>query len=255
MSIFGDVVGLVSGGRAAKAAGDANIAAEHGVLNATKAGQDQLAGAGVTANQTIQDMLAKQQGNTDPYVQGGAQGEQALTKYALSNPQFDPTKANDFFNTPAYKFQLEQGTNAIENSSAARGTGASGATLKALTDYGQGLASTYYQQAFNNAQSTFQTNQNTTLANLGALTGTGEFGVSQSNTALGNAGREMSGNDLTVADLGSRLGLAGSTTAGNFAVGAGNARAAGILGQGNSLAGLVGDVAGLGGKLAGLPGF
>jgi hypothetical protein len=48
--------------------------------------------------------------------------------------------------SPGYQFQLGEGTRAIENSAAARGGLNSGATLKALTSYGQNLADSDYQQ-------------------------------------------------------------------------------------------------------------
>lgn len=286
--LLSDIFNYIDTGRASHAMSQANIAAEHGVLGATAAGQSQLDVAGATGNKTLADALAAARGdvlkgttaanqalagtlgteqkNLQPYLKGGAQGETALTKYALSNPQFH-FNLQDYLNSPAMKFQMEQGTNAIQNSAAAGGRGLSGATLKDLTQYGQGLASTYYNQAFNQAQSQFQTNQNTTLQNLSALTGTGEVANAQSNTALQNYGNQVSANDtnagrilsgqalgvageqssqgLTIADLASRLGLEGSTLAGNFAVGAGNARAAGIMGQGQALSNGIGDLAGL----------
>lgn len=55
---------------------------------------------------------------------------------------FDP--ASD----PGYQFRLQQGTDAIEGSAAARGGLFSGQTGKDLAQYGQGLASQEYQNAF-----------------------------------------------------------------------------------------------------------
>lgn len=48
--------------------------------------------------------------------------------------------------SPAYKFQLSEGMNAIETSAAARGDLLSGATMKGLQRYGQGLASQDFNQ-------------------------------------------------------------------------------------------------------------
>lgn len=256
MGLLGSILGITQGGAASRAVGNANIAAEHGVLDATGTGQQTLADAGKTANTTIQGMLTQQQDNAQPYVTQGAKGEQALSDFALSKPTFDPTSADKFYNDPAYKFELAQGTNAIQNKASASGLGSSGQTLKSLTQYGQGLASTYYQQAFNNAKSTFDTNQNTTLVNLSALAGTGEFGTAQSNAALEAAGREQSGNDLSTANSIANLGLKGATTAGEFGVGAGQAAGAGLLQQGNAWAGLGDSVIGLAtGGAGGIPGI
>lgn len=47
---------------------------------------------------------------------------------------------DNFRNSSGYKFQMDEGKNAIESSAASRGLLHSGATAKALTKYGQGLA-------------------------------------------------------------------------------------------------------------------
>lgn len=292
MSIIGDIEGYISGGRAGKSISDANVAAEHGVLNATQQGQAGVTGALGTANQilpaagqqatqqvgeattgansTLQQLMAQINGTYSPYVQSGVQGSTGLQNYAASNPQFnfDPSK---YINSDAYNFQLGQGQHAIENTASSRGLGQSGAALKELTQYGQGLASTYYNNAFNQAQSQFETNQNTTLQNLQALIQSGQFGASGTSNATQNLGGQQAANtlasgyyggntNLSIAQLLSQLGLQGaeysgdlglkgSTTAGNFAVGAGQANAGGILSQGNAIAGFGSD---LGTILAGL---
>lgn len=48
-----------------------------------------------------------------------------------------------FTNSPAYKFQQDRGVGAITSSNAAKGMLNSGDTLKRITEFGQGLASTY----------------------------------------------------------------------------------------------------------------
>jgi hypothetical protein len=53
-------------------------------------------------------------------------------------------------NNPAYQFDLQEGTNAINVGDAAQGTLRSGNRLYELQNYGQGLASRYGQQMFNN---------------------------------------------------------------------------------------------------------
>lgn len=78
----------------------------------------------------------------------GLAGVQSLLK--------DPSQ---ILNDPAYQFNLEQGQEAITGSAAAGGTLQSGATLKDLTRFGQGLATSTYQQQIQNQMG---------LANLGA---------------------------------------------------------------------------------------
>lgn len=72
------------------------------------------------------------------YGSSGAAGGAAS---GTSNPM-------DFFNDAGYKFRLKQGTDAVQNSAAARGGLNSGATLKGIADYSQGLASQEYGAAF-----------------------------------------------------------------------------------------------------------
>lgn len=256
--LFGDVMGFIDAGRAANAIANANIAAEHGVLGATSGGQadiqnaltqgrTDLTGGLQGANTTLGGLLNSIQAGTSPFMQAGAQGLGSLMQYAQGGgPKFSFDNPQQWMNSPAYQFQLQQGFDATQNSAAARGLGDSGNTLKALTQYGQGLASTYYNDAFNRAAQTYGMNQQSTLQNLGALIGAGQFGLEQQNQALQNLGGQQAQNQMgtaqMLANMGllgnediAKLGLQGATTAGNFGVGAGQATAAGILGQGNAL--------------------
>lgn len=309
MSLLGDVFGFIGSGREAKSISDANIAAEHGVLNATASGQqgvqnqlaqnntnvnaagssaiDQVNGATGTANTTLGDALSKIQGGTSniysdlaPNIAAGQQGVNSLSQYAASNPQFnfDPSK---YLNSDAMKFEIQQGTDAIQNSHAAAGSAVGGNTLKDLTSFSQGTAAKYYDQAFQEANQQFNTNQNTTLSNLSALVGQGLTATGQANSAntslngltAGLAGQQsqntmnaglfgggtttnlaqfLASQGLQGNEFNAGLGLQGSKTAGDYAVEAGTAHAAGINGQYSSLGNLFGDAASF---MTGLPGM
>lgn len=221
--IGGGLLGLFSGNKAAKTLATGNINAEHGVLGATGAAQNDI-----------------QQGTANyyPFVGAGQQGLAGLEQYAGSNPRFN-FSTQDYFNAPAYEFQLRQGENAITNAASAMGLGASGNTLRDLTQYGQGLASQYYNQAFNQAQQQFQTNQQATLQNLQALINAGEFGSSGAfagNLALG------------------QTGMAGAQQAGQYAVGAAGGQAGGALNAGNQYSSILGGLAPLIASFPGLTG-
>lgn len=181
--------------------------AQSGVNAATTTGLEGLSKA-VTAGTSGVSGAAAQ---TQPYVGAGQQGIGALADYALSKPQFS-FNAGDLANDPGYQFQLQQGQKAISNQSAATGLNQSGAALKELTQYGQGLAGTYYNDAFNRAKSSFDTNQSTTLANLGALSQFGQQGIGQNIQAQEN----VSGTGLQGATAAAGLGLEGATTSGNY---------------------------------------
>jgi hypothetical protein len=288
--LLGDIFSFIDAGRAGNALANSNIAAEHGVLDATAGGQGAIGSAvgqgqdalrqGLQtgtgdvntmmgrANSTLGGLINSVQAGTSPFMQAGNQGLQSLMQYAQGGgPKFSFDNPEQWINSPAYQWQLQQGQDAIQNSAAARGLGDSGNTLKELTKYGQGLASTYYNDAFNRALTTFDTNQRSTLQNLGTLIGAGQFGVGQTNQALQNLGGAMAGNQMQagmfggnaalqtaqrLADMGllggediAKLGLQGATTAGNFATGAGQGRAAGILGQGNAISQGLGDIGSL----------
>lgn len=74
-----------------------------------------------------------------------AQQNQALTQ-AQGNVQFNP---EDYLNSPAYQFQLEQGQQGLDRAGAARGNFFSGQALKEAAGYNQGLGQQYYNDAFN----------------------------------------------------------------------------------------------------------
>ena len=117
----------------------------------------------------------------------------------------------DLTQDPGYAFRLSQGTKALERSAAARGGLISGNTGGALQQYGQGLASQEYQNAYNRALNQYNT--------TAALAGVGQTSVNQ----LGAAGQNY------------------ATGAGE-ALGAGaQARASGYMGMANAIGGGVGQ--------------
>lgn len=73
--------------------------------------------------------------------------------------QFDPSKI-DLKADPSYQFRLNEGINALDKSASAKGMLLSGAQQKAVQNYGQDLASQQYQQAYANALTTNQNNNN-----------------------------------------------------------------------------------------------
>jgi hypothetical protein len=109
----------------------------------------------------------KQQADYKPYLERGTWGINRLGDLMkqgggqLNNP-FDTYLASKGLaggrfdtNNPAYQFQLKQGQQALDRSSAARGMGASGAQMKAAQEYGQGLASQQYDKEYNRASGEF----------------------------------------------------------------------------------------------------
>ena len=106
----------------------------------------------------MRQIWEQQQKDQSPYLK---QGQQAIGKLA------DLTLGGDNFqsylkgrglgggqfnvNNPQYQFLQKQGMQALDRSAAARGMGYSGAQLKALNEYGQGLASQQYDKEYDRA--------------------------------------------------------------------------------------------------------
>lgn len=131
----------------------------------------------------------------------------------LSGPDYSA-----FFKSPDYNFRLKEGLSAVQNSAAAEGGLYSGNALRGITDYGQGLASSSF---------------NDYVKNQLALAGIGTGATSQAGQGA----------------------LATGANIGNLLVDQGNARASGILGQTNSWSNLINQLGLLGGyKFGGLGG-
>ena len=147
-----------------------------------------------------------QQQNEAPFLQAG-QGAINTLSGLTSTPgqglltpwtgQFTAPTAQQAEQTPGYQFELQQGEGAVQNSAAARGGLLTGNTAEAMQQYGQGLASTNYQQTYQNAltqyqqaYNTFQNNQTNTYNRLAGIAGTGQTTAAQ----LGQQGAQAAGN-------------------------------------------------------------
>lgn len=97
---------------------------------------------------------------------------------AAGGPQAPYNFATD---DPSYQWRLQQGLEGVQKSAAANGTLLAGGTLKDLTAFGQGLASTEYQNAFG---------RKFDLASLGenAAAQTGNYGSQYGQNATGSLG-------------------------------------------------------------------
>jgi len=152
---------------------------------------------------------------------GGTAGAPGYGRYATA--EFTP----EMFKTdPSYAFRMSEGMKALERSAAARGGLLSGATMKGIQRYGQDLASTEYQNAFNR----YQAERTGTLNPYASLAGVAQSGAN----TLGSQAGQMGAN------ISNALGAYGSAAQGNI-IGSGNAQAAGYMGGANAIAGGVGQ--------------
>ena len=180
------------------------------------------------------EIWEKQQADYKPYLEQGQYGINTLGSLMksgsgqLNNPFDTYLKSKGLaggkFDTsnPAYQFQLKQGQQALDRSSAARGMGASGAQMKAAQEYGQGLASQQYDKEYNRASGEFGDYYN----RLAGLAKGGE----QAATALGNYGNQYAtAGSNTLGNLsGAQTGILGQQA---------NARASGYAANANAISG------------------
>lgn len=196
-------------------AGAAAVALTTGYMSsqAAQSAANTQANAANNASQVQQNQYNLSRQDMQPWLDSG---RNALGQLNQQLPNLTRSfSLADFQQDPSYKFNLQQGQQAIERSAAARGGGVGGgATEKALMDYSQGVAGNQYQNAFSN----FNTNQSNTFNRLAQVAGVGQ----QAATTTG------------------QMGANAATNIGNNMMGAGNAQAAGIVGQANSINNAIG---------------
>jgi hypothetical protein len=124
-----------------------------------------------------------------PFLTAGTGAVNRLAAGMAPGGEFSRSFSSEDFlanQDPGYGFRMSEGMKALDRSAASRGGLLSGATLKGAQQYGQGLASQEYQNAFNR----YQTNRANQLNPLQSLAGQGQTTA----TALGAAGSNMAGN-------------------------------------------------------------
>jgi hypothetical protein len=128
-------------------------------------------------------------GALSPSVSAGAGATNALASNLLgtTSPGSNPAFQN-YQNNTGYQWQVGQGTQALQNSAAAQGLLNSGATLKAIDQYGQNAGLSSYQNY---------------LSNLSGLAGQGQSAAG----IIGNAGQVTSSSKNTGQGLGSIFGM------------------------------------------------
>lgn len=132
---------------------------------------------------------------TEPQRQIGTNAMNALASmYGLAKA---PKGFTGFQADPAYQFRLGQGNQAMDRAASARGMRMGGATMKAASDYNQGMASQEYGNY---------------LSRLGTLAGYGQQATGQQISAGQNYGANVS-NNLMAAGQARASGYAGQNDA------------------------------------------
>lgn len=203
------------------------ITGSNSQAKAAKSAANQQYQASKEATQVQKDMYDQTRKDLMPYAQAGGTALSQLMGGMGPNGQFmQEYSGQDIYDDPSYQFRLQQGQDSIQSGAAAQGGLLSGATQKALLNYGQDAASQEYGNAYNRFNAD-QTNQYNRLSNL---VGLGQNAAAQQ----GNAGMQTA------------QAVANNTMAGA------NAQAAGTIAAGNRTANNFSSLLGAAGTIGGL---
>ena len=157
------------------------------------------------ANTMLQGGLDKDTAAYSPYEQGGLESFNKMREF--DNEQ-DPTGQQLLDEDPGYKFRMDEGTKALEGSAAARGGLLSGAALKEMGRYSQGLASQEYDAASGRRRQ----KRMDRWGRLSDLTGIGTSARDQLSRSRSGYTNSMAGNrlDLGNAEAASKMGQLGA---------------------------------------------
>ncbi len=154
--------------------------------NAAQKAASQQAATEQQALSFQQGVYGTEQANLNPFIQTGTNALGSVAQlYGLATPGGPGAGSgnalqaySNYQKTPFYQFPLQQGTQTLQNSGAARGLTLSGGQANALQAYGQGYASQNFGQYIQGL---------TGLAGLGqsSATSLGSLGQGASNTSAG----------------------------------------------------------------------
>lgn len=173
---------------------------------------DTVADANASSAQLQDRQYQQDRQDTAPWREAGARAlaqQEDFNSESSYQQYLDSQNPDNFKNTDYYKFLESEGTRARDRSASSRGMLLSGGQQRAITAFGQGLASTEYGNYFERQRS-LRRDRGNELASIAST------GMTATN-ALGQRGSNYAAN------------------AGNAIVGAGNAQGAGILGVGNAI--------------------
>jgi len=197
------------------------VSAGASMYGANKAASAQSAASGKAADTTLttsresiafqKEMFEKGREDMAPWLEAGKEALGTLGDKIAAGP-------GDFETSPGYEFRKAEGEKAVERSAAAKGGLFSGATGKALTQFGQDYATNDYNN--------FLTRYYQSLNPLQSLAGVGQTTASQASSEA--------------ATLGTNVGRT-TTTAGNTIaqtqIAAGEAEASGAINKSNAITG------------------
>lgn len=196
--IVGIIGGALIGGAATVSAANTQADAANNAADAqTKSSEDNIAfqkwlyGEQTAQNKPWYDAGTKALAELTAGVSSGAYDPGEFTKTydpgvlntsGVKTPGAFNASSVNVFSDPGYQFRMEQGQKALDRSAAAKGLTMSGAQLKALTEYGQGMGSQEYGNAFNRAFTQYGTQVDEYGRNINAMNTDYNANVNRQNT-------------------------------------------------------------------------
>lgn len=157
--------------------------------SAAKSAAKTQAAAADRAMQNEREMYDISREDLAPYRETGYTALKDIgERMPLFTSQFGPDQMEQYLD-PSMEFRRKLGEQTTARMANVGGGALSGNTLRALTDYGQGLASTEYGNAFERFQNE-RTNIYNTLANIAGM---GQGAVNTGVSAAQNFGQQMTG--------------------------------------------------------------
>jgi hypothetical protein len=159
--------------------------------------------------QNLRDMLGNELAQSQQVSQNNAQNDPAygsLTRnFTMADRDADPVYQSGL------QFGLDEGTKGINRMAAASGSSLSGATLKALTRYGNDYGSTKANESFNR----FNTNQNSIYNKLAGVSGAGQQATNQVSAVGANMANNISQNQAGVGNARAASAIGGANAFNN----------------------------------------
>lgn len=182
------IVGAIGSARGASAVADSSAESARISAESSERVAGMQLGASREANAMQMAMYNQTRADQAPWR---IAGEGALKRIEeFPDFSFNAEEFN-FMQDPSYDWRLSQGVEALDRSASARGNVLSGGQQKAITEYGQDMASQEYSNAFNRHMSEQQFDYNTAIGehniNLGKEQSLAGLGQSSTN-ALASAG-------------------------------------------------------------------
>ena len=218
--IIGTIASLYGGSQAAGATKDAAQVQAEAYARAADLQLQAQREALALQERMYREGVARQ----EPWLQAGQNALARLQGQTNAMPEAFQYRPEQLTTDPGYGFRFSEGLKALERSAAARGGLLSGGTGKALTRYGQEMASQEYGNAYNRALTEYNSLRQREAEGYNRLAGIAGVGgtTAQQLSAAGQQYGQQTGNLLTntAANLGNLASQSGSAAANALLTGA-----------------------------------